>query len=229
MELNRQTGIFDAERFGSIPVHVIGVGGIGSWLTLRLSDMGVRNIHVWDGDFVECHNIQNQLYGLNHVGMKKVHALAQIISEKNGSNIMTHAEFVGASAKLDGIVFVCVDSMRVRKEVWDGCIVRQPAVDLMIDCRMDASYTTVYLVEPNKETHCAVWKHYWFPDDAAQNETMACGSPLAVAPTASRVADDAMWQLIRWTARRNGKEVPLYNLIAIDLWGHRKPIMDAWD
>ena len=227
--LDRQKGIFDAEAFGDTPVHVVGVGGIGSHLALRLIDMRVRHVHVWDGDVVEAHNVQNQVYTQAQcIGKKKVDALQSLLYKKNGAQIETHDEYVSQGAVLSGVVCLCVDSMETRKVIWQACIRNNPEIFLMIDARMDASLTTIFTLDPRDPSHQANWDHFWFPSSEAQHETMACGSPLAVGPTASRVADDAMWQLIRYQARRSGRDVPLYNMMWTDLWSGTSS-QESWE
>lgn len=216
--LDRQKGILDAAAFGDIPVHIVGVGGIGSWAAQLACDMRIRNVHAWDGNIVKAHNPQNQLYTTTCVGMRKVDALRELIEQKNRAYITAHPEFVTQTTRLSGIVFLCVDSMEKRRDIWEDCIRGNPDIALMIDSRMDASFWTILTVDPNDQTHQAMWEHYWFPSSEAQNETTACGSPLAAEPTVCGVAYEAMWQLIRYAARGQGRDVPLHNYKWYDYW-----------
>ena len=56
LDFSHQTDIFDPNEFGW-PVHLIGAGGIGSALALPVMKIGVREIHLWDTDDVEPHNV----------------------------------------------------------------------------------------------------------------------------------------------------------------------------
>ena len=45
-----------------IPIHIIGIGGIGSWTAFILAKMGCQDINLYDFDEVEDHNIASQIY-----------------------------------------------------------------------------------------------------------------------------------------------------------------------
>ena len=66
----RQLDIVDVEKL-SIPIHIIGNGGIGSWVSLLLCKMGCSNIHLYDEDTVEEHNIASQFFKLEDLGKEK--------------------------------------------------------------------------------------------------------------------------------------------------------------
>ena len=44
------------------PIHIIGVGAIGSTLATMLARMGVQEMHLYDIDSVEMKNICNQAF-----------------------------------------------------------------------------------------------------------------------------------------------------------------------
>lgn len=55
---------------------IIGCGAVGSNLALIAAKMGFHEFDLWDADIVEPHNLANQAYDVEHIGMKKVAALA---------------------------------------------------------------------------------------------------------------------------------------------------------
>ena len=59
-------------------VIIGGAGGIGSYLAFYLSRVDVGELHVFDFDTVEEHNLAGQLFQIHSVGTKKVHELANI-------------------------------------------------------------------------------------------------------------------------------------------------------
>ena len=76
-----QKQIFDPDQF-TWPVHVIGLGGIGSALVLPLVKLGLRSeLHLWDDDAtVEPHNIPAQLlYRRSDVGKPKAATTVEIL------------------------------------------------------------------------------------------------------------------------------------------------------
>ena len=66
-----QTKIFNPEN-QHLNIKIIGVGSGGSWITLLLAKMGVKNIEVWDFDKICMHNIPNQLYEVDSIEKSKV-------------------------------------------------------------------------------------------------------------------------------------------------------------
>ena len=74
MDYRKQINLIDAEEV-NVPINVIGCGALGSWLVLFLLKMGFKNITVYDFDNIEEHNIPNQCFSENQIGMAKVDAM----------------------------------------------------------------------------------------------------------------------------------------------------------
>ena len=72
MDLSKQLEYFDPTALRDEEVHVIGLGAIGSHVCEMLARIGVENIHIYDFDTVEAHNIANQNYFYDDVGVLKV-------------------------------------------------------------------------------------------------------------------------------------------------------------
>lgn len=201
------------------PVHIVGVGGIGSKVAecILRGDCGtVPQLHVWDGDTVESHNLRNQAYILEDVDHPKVFALTQRAKAWGGAVPHVHNEFITGAVPLSGIVILCLDSMSARKTVWDTCIKQNPNVRLMIETRMDALRGVIYTVDPNNELHVAEWEKYWFPDDEGHNEGAGCGLNPTLGTTALKVAGEVGWQLIRFSSIEQGGDDVLYNRIVMN-------------
>ena len=62
MELMRQFEVFLPNKFKDKRIDVIGVGATGSYIVWLLAKIGLSNIHIWDHDVVEDHNIPNQCF-----------------------------------------------------------------------------------------------------------------------------------------------------------------------
>ena len=77
---NRFKEIMWYDRSKDLVVGVVGVGGIGSWLTFALARIGCKPF-VFDDDILEVHNQGGQLYGTSHMGMTKVSALHKIVED----------------------------------------------------------------------------------------------------------------------------------------------------
>lgn len=201
------------------PVHVIGVGGIGSEVVRGLIKLGVgrvNELHVWDDDTVAPHNLANQAYSLADVGMSKVAALGRHATSWSGVTLHEHRKRVEERVDLSGVVFVCVDSMRARWELWWRNIKHNPRLSLCIETRMDATYATVHTLNPNEKEHVHQWERFWYPDEKT-TDRFGCGGHVAVGPTAVLVANLALWQFIRFAATRHGEEDALDNQIRLKL------------
>jgi len=203
IEPMRHISIFSPEKFGAKPVNVIGAGATGSKIVMELAKLGIENIHVWDFDTVEVHNIANQLYGNQHVGKLKVDALKEIIKDFTGTEITTYNEkFV--DQPLFGVVFLLTDTMSSRKEIWENSIRYKLNVDLMIETRMGAEIGRIYVIDPKLQHEIKMWEGTLCEDEVTEDSL--CGSSVTVGPTAGLVAGYAVWQLIRWFAIQDGKE-----------------------
>jgi tRNA A37 threonylcarbamoyladenosine dehydratase len=120
MNLSRQADLVDSKIFDT-PCTIIGAGGIGSFTTLALAKMGFKEIYVFDDDMIEEHNLPNQFYPVDSIGASKTLALAEVVHQ------FTDTHIVVAPAKWDkslplpvGIVISAVDTMKVRKELYDA-------------------------------------------------------------------------------------------------------------
>jgi hypothetical protein len=196
----RQLDLFSPEKFGDKEVHVVGAGATGSYVAYLLAKMGVRNLHVWDFDDVETHNLPNQIYRLKDVGRPKVDALREIISDATGIEITAHNEAVVGGTALKGIVFLLVDSMNVRKDIWNGSLKFKFLVELMIETRMAIDNGRIYAIRPSRPADIKLWEGTLYSDEEA--EESPCTSR-CIAPTVTYIASLAVWKLIKFF---NGEE-----------------------
>jgi molybdopterin/thiamine biosynthesis adenylyltransferase len=207
--------VFSPHAFGSRRVDVIGVGSTGSRVVIDLAKLGVENIHVWDFDKVEEHNVANQAFGLSHIGRLKTDALAAIVQAETGAVIHTHNERVDGSQLLGNIVFLLTDTMSSRKEIWAGALRFKLSVNLVVETRMGADNGRVYTFNPNKPSHIRAWEQTLYSDEEA--EVSACGASVSVGPTAEIISGLAVWQMIRWFSIEQMGEDELDNEIIFSL------------
>jgi molybdopterin/thiamine biosynthesis adenylyltransferase len=192
----RQLDMFDPQTF-TTPVHIIGVGATGSWVAFILAKMGVKNIIVWDFDIVEVHNLPNQIYGLQEVGLLKVEALKKIILRDCGIEIEAKVEKVDGSQKLEGIVYICTDTMSSRKEIWLNSLKYQLDVNLVIETRLGAELGTIYCVRPLDPTDVREYENTLYDDNEA--EESPC-SYRAIPTVVSIIAGLASHKLVKFAA-----------------------------
>lgn len=209
IDASRHRTIFSPEAFGNTRVDVIGVGASGSKIALELAKLGVSNLHVWDHDKVEEHNLANQLYGPTDIGRPKVEAFYDLALAQTGAKVTVHQEKVDGSQALGPIVFVLTDTMSSRQEIWRRALKLRPNVKLVIETRMGVNEGRVYSVVPTLPAHFRAYEETLYDDEEA--EVSACGSKITVGPTGAFLAGLAVWQLIRWwrieQALTKGEEV----------------------
>lgn len=122
----RHAAFFGPEDSEGEILNIIGVGATGSWVGLIAAKMGWHNFRVWDLDLVESHNLPNQIYDLEHVGMKKVDAFEAVLKRFNPQvQIEKHDCFFESElheSLLEDYVFIAVDSLAARKDIMSCCI-----------------------------------------------------------------------------------------------------------
>lgn len=114
----RQEGLIPSDLL-SVPITIIGVGGIGSWATLCLAKMGCSRLTVVDPDFVEEHNIPSQFYSLEQRGKSKVDALAENVAFFSNTTIIPVTSLYQNFTDDGQVVICCVDSIEERRSIFD--------------------------------------------------------------------------------------------------------------
>lgn len=213
----RHLDVFSPKAFGNRRVDVIGCGATGSRVARSLTQLGISNLHLWDFDTVEAHNIANQMYTTLDVGKLKVDALSAeidaIVGERNFASI--HPEKVDGTYSFGDIVFLLVDSMAVRKEIWEGALKMKLHTQFLIETRMGKDSGRVYAFNPNKRSYCLDWEKTLYDDSEA--ERSLCGGTISVGPTAEMLAGLAVWQLVRWFGIESGQNDSLEHEIIFGL------------
>jgi molybdopterin/thiamine biosynthesis adenylyltransferase len=200
----RHYGVFNPDDH-DLRINVIGAGATGSKVVMELAKLGLTDIHVWDFDDVESHNIPNQAFGLQHIGMKKVDALKEVVEQFTGTSIHTHDHKVtGEDEDLSGVVFLLTDTMSSRKEIWENAIRFKMNIQVMIETRMGADVGRIYTVNPTNPKQIKMWEATLVDDDVAE-ESM-CGGSVSVGPTASILSGFAVWQMMRWASIEKGAD-----------------------
>jgi len=146
MEFLRQIDLVRPEALET-PVHLVGCGGIGSFTALALGKLGCSNLHLYDDDRVEEHNVPNQFFRAMDVGRPKVDALAEILEAFTGIRARTHLRRLD-SERLQGIVVGGVDSMAARKTLWLKTVRHRAGIPLYLDGRLGAEVCRLYAIRP---------------------------------------------------------------------------------
>lgn len=147
----RHAAFFGPEDANDSILNIIGVGATGSWVGLLAAKMGWHNFRIWDLDVVESHNLPNQIYSPQHVGMKKVDAFEAVLKEFNPQiHIEKWPCFFEAekhSDLLEDFVFVAVDSLSARKDIVN-CCKENILIQQIFETQMGFTHATINTFSP---------------------------------------------------------------------------------
>ena len=200
MDLSRHIEVFspDAVKY---PIHIIGVGATGSFVAMELARMGCPVLNIYDFDDVEMHNIPNQYYDTGDLGKLKAEALAEKLKAINPNivvNINTTAvlpvhddEHKGID-EMSGYVFLLVDSMKIRKELWMAAKKNKNIVHCW-ESRLGSDQARVYSLDMSVKDFSKYEADFYEDDNA---EVSACGTSITVLPIVLQTASLMIVQFI---------------------------------
>lgn len=137
----RQLRIFNPEDHETVHITIAGAGNIGSHTALAIARMGIKNIHIYDFDVVEAHNLSSQAYWPHNVGERKVHAIGYAMQNLNPeANIQTSNDPFTGKEKVGNIFISAVDSMEARRLIAKNL----PPETFVIDGRMGGGQIEVW-------------------------------------------------------------------------------------
>lgn len=219
MNLNKHIDFFNPGNVKA-PIHIIGVGALGSRIAEILVRLGLTNIHIWDFDTVDAHNITNQLYFHPQIGMKKTEALIEILSLINPEvekTIKTHDKY--EEQPLSGYVFLAVDNIDLRRTIVKNNM-NNNNIQAMFDCRMRLTDAQSYGADWTKpEQREALLNTMQFTSEEAKAATpvSACGTTLSVTPTVVTVASCTVSNFINLCNKKDIKTIILLDAFEYNL------------
>lgn len=102
-------------------ITIIGVGGIGSFVSFLLSRASPKTIYIMDDDEVEGVNLSGQFYDKNSIRKKKVDAASKIIEDFSGYNsVVAIPRKFTEECGLSKITICGLDNMESRKVVFNS-------------------------------------------------------------------------------------------------------------
>lgn len=175
---SRQMALFDPDNH-QVRVTILGAGATGSFVALALAKLGVKDIHIWDQDTVEWHNVPNQLHRWSDTGKSKVEATAEIVEqfcqgldEIEPKMTLHNKMFEPEDSLTHGIVVCAADSMEARQLFWEK-IKGNLKIDLYIDPRVGGQIFHLYCIEPVNPEHQELYEASLHTDEEASN--IPCG------------------------------------------------------
>jgi len=131
--LLRQLAFLAPEDWENRRVHIIGCGGLGSTAAIILAKMGCPEMHLYDMDTVDDVNIANQFFKPSNIGMPKVAALANNVTDYAGSEglVYCHQGKIQDTMEIqdledEDIIILALDSNDVRRWFYEQVIATYP-------------------------------------------------------------------------------------------------------
>lgn len=218
MDLSKSYEFFKPEECQD-RIHIIGCGAIGSTVAVYLARLGLKKIALYDFDYVEPHNIANQMFRQSDIGKSKVQALAEILNEIN-PDIESELKIVEkgyTGQKLSGYVFLCVDNIDLRREIAQSNR-NNPYVKAMFDFRMRLTDAQHYAANwDDKRMIENFLKSMAFSHEEAKEATpvSACNMTLSVFPTVQMIVSCGVSNFMNYL-----KNKELKKMILIDAFDH---------
>jgi hypothetical protein len=158
-------------------INIIGAGAIGSFTALSLAKMGFKDITVFDDDTIDVVNLNCQFFRHTDIGKPKVVALQELIHDFTGITIeIVNDRWTGA--KLNGIVIAAVDSMAVRKQIFETHYKNGFQTDLVIDPRMGAEVALLASYKPLSIEEGQTYSKTLYSDEDAVQEPCTAKSSM---------------------------------------------------
>ena len=149
-------------------LNIIGVGATGSNVALAAAKMGFTRFRIWDHDLVEAHNLPNQAYDIEHVGLPKVEALKNVLQRFNPEvTVEANQCYFTASehgSDLEGPLVLTVDTMKARKEI-TACFEGNFMIDTVIESRLGFDFGTVSIIDCTSSDAILEWNNSLMDDD----------------------------------------------------------------
>ena len=177
--------ILNASKIKNKKIHIIGCGATGSHLAIELVKLGCERLILWDFDIVESHNLTNQIWNINDIGkLKNVALLNHIlaINPEIESKITLKAKWTPDEPLLTDIVFNCVDSIELRKQIYEVNKYNK-LLQYMLDPRLGSTTGSVFCYKWNDENIKKLIALTNFKDDEMDVERSLCGTKININTT----------------------------------------------
>ena len=214
MNLNKHEEFFDPQKIkeNHLSVNIIGVGAVGSTIAIQLAKLGISELTIWDFDTVDDHNITNQIYDYTDLNLPKVDALEKHLKASNPEMIVRKKGRWEEGDSISGIVFLEVDSMKVRQAFVDDNEFNDQ-IELLIDGRIGLETGEVHVCKWNMMGAYEAYREkvFSFNDGEASVAVSACGTTLSVSPSVYITAAVAVAAFINFI-----NKVPIDSYVAFN-------------
>lgn len=195
MDLNKHVSWFNPQSFKN-RINIIGVGAIGSNMAEQLARLGFSNIHLFDFDSVEPHNITNQIYTTEDMYTLKTEAMAKKMKQINPEiKVTCHNEGWKEDTELQGFVILALDNIETRAEIVKEIRFNE-LVPFVLDMRIGLQQSQMYAADRSKLKR--LLSNMQFKHSEVSVPVSACGTQMTVLPTIQSVVSFGTMNLIRY-------------------------------
>lgn len=212
---------FDASDIIDAPIHIIGCGAVGSHVAEQLARIGCTDVHLWDFDTVDAHNITNQMFDERDIDQPKIAAIyammCTINSELEKGITLHHQGWQGEI--LNGYVFLCVDNIDLRREIVQKNQYN-PYCKCFLDFRMRLTDAQHYFAPQNDPVRMKnLLDTMNFTHDEAKDATpkSACNTELSVVTTVKVITAIGVNNFMKFVMGLPTKDMVLINLNDLDI------------
>lgn len=147
----RQDKILNPEKAAETFIVIGGMGTVGSWAAHCLARAGFKKFLLIDFDTVEQHNLPSQAFPIEALGQNKAWAMAAEM-ERIADNLEIEVRdfaLEGGERFSPGILISAVDSMEMRKLLFEHSAKDNRDCELFMDFRMGGNIIKGYAFDPN--------------------------------------------------------------------------------
>ncbi|MNJ94833.1 thiamine biosynthesis protein ThiF [compost metagenome] len=214
--LTRQLDVLPVDRLNH-PIHIIGVGAIGSLVALNLAKMGLTNQVVYDFDTVSVENMSCQFYRHKDIGKSKVHALHELIKDFTNEEIIpVESRWTPDPSRISGTVVIAVDDMEARKSISED-LRSHINVSHFIDTRMGLEDAALYVMNPHDEKDRETYGKTLYSNQEAVQERCTAKATIYTASMLAGFAAKAVKNLVC------GEAYP-----RVSLWSVQNNSLSSW-
>lgn len=201
------------------PIYIIGCGAVGSKIATLLGRLGIDKITLYDFDKVEEHNIGNQDFMLDQIGLNKAVALASLVNKTSGMIVTPKILKVNSENVPDGFIFLCVDKMDARAEIARAFVANHnkqlsPSTSsFLLDARMALYEYGIYAVNPSDDKSVeAYMKSCYSSEEVKEELRSACGRVQGLGSISSMTAASMVQYFIQHIQDKKLPQVTTVNI-----------------
>lgn len=220
MNLSKSHDFFKPEDL-TARIHIIGCGSVGSVVAENLVRFGITKVTLYDFDIVEGKNIANQLFDNEDIGRSKVDALADHLRKINpgiGKDMRLQPNGY-TDQKLTGYVFLCVDSIELRRKIAESCV-GNSFIKGFFDFRTRLTDAQHYAADWRDQKMVEAFLNsmaFSHEEAKAETPTSACGVELSVCPTIRNIVALGVANFINFVKGNGLKKLIMMDSFNFDL------------